>query len=174
MDLKKIISRGRSQQSLFLILILTAYSMFASAGLSQQRTPIKAADPDVSKLMDVWVAMWNSYDLAQVDRLFLADERVTYFSSEKEGLIRGFEAVRKHHEGFGFIKGGKVQKNKLWVENLQIDIFGTTAVVAGIWYFERGEAVADKPKVQRGPVTAVLVNLDGEYRIAHMNFGNYK
>ena len=35
-----------------------------------------------------WVAMWNTYDLAQVDSLFLPDARLTCFSSEKEGLIR--------------------------------------------------------------------------------------
>lgn len=38
--------------------------------------------------------MWNSYDLTLVDHLFLADAYVTYFSSEKEGLITGIEALR--------------------------------------------------------------------------------
>src|SRR5688572_22402836 len=30
-----------------------------------------------------WVAMWNRYDLDQVDTLFVRDSRVTYFSSER-------------------------------------------------------------------------------------------
>jgi len=34
------------------------------------------------KLVDEWVAVWNSYDLDQVPKLFLDDERVTYFSFE--------------------------------------------------------------------------------------------
>jgi len=160
------------------VLILTLFVILAVGGLSgsgERAQSISAApDFDIRKLLDVWLAMWNSYDLTQVDKLFLTDNRLTYFSSEKEGLIRGIEAVRKHHEGFGFVKSGKIQKNRLWLEGLQVDIFGETAIAAGIWFFERGEAVPDKPKVQRGPVTVVLLKQGREYRIAHMNFGTYK
>lgn len=46
----------------------------------------------------------------QFEKLFLKDDRVTYFSSEKQGVIKGYEALLKHHEGFGFVKGGKVSE----------------------------------------------------------------
>jgi hypothetical protein len=59
---------------------------------------------DSKKWIDAWVEMWNSYDLNQVDKLFLRDNRLSYFSSGKEGAIRGIKAVREHRN-----EKGKVQ-----------------------------------------------------------------
>jgi ketosteroid isomerase-like protein len=120
-------------------------------------------------LVDAWVAIWNSYDLSLVEKLFLNDERVTYFSSEKQGVVKGIEALVRHHEGFGFVMGGKVQPNKLWLEDIDIEAFPGAAVVTAIWLFRRG----DSGKTQRGPVTLVYVPVGGGWRIAHANFGNY-
>jgi ketosteroid isomerase-like protein len=128
-------------------------------------------DP-IQELVDGWVEMWNSYDLKRVDELFLQDSRVSYFSSEKEGLIQGIEAVRDHHAGFGFVEGGKDQENKLWVEEVWINDFGTAAVVAGIWYFQR--ASENEAPAQRGPFTFVCVKKEQEWRLAHLNFSEYK
>ena len=120
-------------------------------------------------LVDAWVAIWNSYDLSMVEKLFLNDDRVTYFSSEKQGAVKGIEALMRHHEGFGFVKGGKVQPNKLWLENVDVEAFQGAAIVTAIWFFKRGES----GKTQKGPVTLVYVPASGGWRIAHANFGNY-
>ena len=61
---------------------------------------------------------------------------MTYFSSEKEGLIKGIEALRDHHQGFGFVDGGKDQPNKLWVEDLHTSNYGSVVSVMGLWYFQ--------------------------------------
>ena len=131
---------------------------------------IEASDEDFNtqKLVEAWVEIWNTYDLDQVEKLFLQDERVTYFSSEKEGAVTGIDAVREHHRGFGFVEGGKVQPNKLWVEDLQTSAFVETVVVTGIWFFQRPD-----DSVQRGPVTIVYVKISEDYFIAHMHFANY-
>jgi ketosteroid isomerase-like protein len=129
-------------------------------------------EKEVQDLVDAWVAMWNSYDLTKVNQLFLQDSRVSYFSSEKKGLIQGPEAVLEHHKGFGFVEGGKSQENKLWVGEVQIIGFGTAAVVAGIWYFQR--ASADEDSVQKGPFTFVCVKQGKNWRLAHLNFATYK
>jgi len=127
---------------------------------------------DVQERVNAWVSMWNSYDLSMVDNLFLTDERLTYFSSEKEGLIEGFTAVREHHRGFGFIEGGKIQDNKLWVEDLHVNVYSPVAVVTGIWFFRRGpEGSKD---ISRGPVTFVYVREEEEYRLAHLHFSEYE
>lgn len=123
---------------------------------------------DVQKWVDAWVEIWNTYDLNQVEKIFLLDDRVTYFSSEKEGVIFGFDAVREHHRGFGFVEGGKEQPNKLWVEDLHSSTLGKTVVITGIWFFQRPDR-----SVQRGPVTFVYVKQGEEFRIAHMHFANY-
>jgi hypothetical protein len=123
-----------------------------------------------SKIVDAWVQFWNTYDLSKIEELFLTDEHVTYFSSEKEGLIKGIEALRKHHEGFGFVKGGKSQPNKLWLEETFVDDFGKATLVCAIWCFKR----PNQEKPQRGPVTIVYVETVNGWRIAHANFGNYK
>ncbi len=122
-------------------------------------------------MQDAWVDMWNCYDLDRVESLFLDDARLTYFSSETEGLIRGIDAVIEHHKGFGFVPGGKDQPNRLWLEALHQEGFGSTVVVGGIWFFQRG-AGGDQPP-QRGPVTFVCVHENGEWRLAHLHFANY-
>lgn len=70
------------------------------------------------KIIDDWVKFWNTYDLDQVGRLFLTDDRVTYFSSEKQGVIKGYEALVKHHEGFGFVKGGRTRRTSCGLKAL--------------------------------------------------------
>jgi len=122
------------------------------------------------KLVDEWVRFWNTYDLNQVERLFLKDSRVTYFSSEKQGVIKGFDALVKHHEGFGFVRGGKAQPNKLWLEDLDIEDFGDSALVCAIWFFKC--PTSETP--QKGPVTLAYVRTAEGWRIAHANFGNYR
>jgi len=128
------------------------------------------SDFDVKAYLDRWVAMWNAYDLSRVDELFLTDARLTYISSEKTGIITGIDAVRKHHEAFGFVAGGKEQPNRLWVDDIHAEPFGGAAVVAGVWYFQRGGDT--EGKVQQGPFTFVYVKQDGTYRIAHAHFAN--
>jgi len=80
----------------------------------------------------------------------------------------GIEAVREHHSGFGFVAGGADKGTRLWLEDVTSTPFGQSAVVTGIWYFERPDGTQ-----QRGPVTIVYVSQDDEYRIAHMNFSTY-
>jgi hypothetical protein len=123
---------------------------------------------DVDRWVGEWVQMWNSYDLDQVDALFLQDDRLTYFSSEKEGVIIGIKAVRDHHEGFGFVSGGKDQPNKLWVEDINSAVFESAVVVTGIWFFQRPDG-----SIQRGPVTIFYVRQGDRLLIAHMNFSSY-
>lgn len=122
------------------------------------------------KTIDEWVKFWNTYDLDQVEKLFLTDNRVTYFSSEKQGVIKGYEALVKHHEGFGFVRGGKKAANKLWLEGIDVEDFGDNAVVCAIWFFKR--PTSESP--QKGPVTLVYEQTRDGWRIAHANFGNYK
>ena len=123
---------------------------------------------NISKIVNEWVAIWNSYDLSMVRKLFLDDDRVTYFSSEKEGTIKGIDDLVNHHEGFGFVNGGKKQPNKLWLEDTDIVSFDDSAIVTAVWCFRRTDS-----SIQRGPVTLVYVKSGNDYRIAHANFGNY-
>lgn len=104
-----------------------------------------------------------------VDELFLNDSRVTYFSSEREGLIKGIDELRRHHEGFGFVEGGRDQSNRLWLEDTQKESFSQAAIVTAVWRFQR----KGSGDVQRGPVTLVYVRTGDGYRIAHANFSNY-
>ena len=124
----------------------------------------------VEEHLNAWVNLWRTYDLNLVDNLFLRDPRVTYLSSEKEGLIIGFKAVREHHVGFGFVEGGKTPEKELWLENTHSTQFGSVAVVTAVWFFGQ----RDKPDAQRGPVTFVYVLDGGEFKLAHLNFGNYE
>jgi hypothetical protein len=123
--------------------------------------------------------MWNAYDLDRVRELFLDDARLSYLSSEREGVIHGMEALLEHHRGFGFVPGGKEQPNRLWVEEVGVDLFGAAAVLTGIWFFQRGAPVGSdlsgEPAAlpQRGPVTFVCVFQGGRWWFVHMNFSDY-
>ncbi|MGB2907186.1 MAG: hypothetical protein WBB73_08790 [Candidatus Aminicenantaceae bacterium] len=151
--------------------ILAALCLGAVVGLACANTNSKEKSQvpfDADRWIGEWVTMWNTYDLKQVDHLFITDQRLTYLSSEKEGTLQGIEAIREHHRGFGFVEGGKDQSNKLWVDSLVTTDLGNTAVVAGIWYFERPNG-----EVQRGPMTMVYLWAGDQYRIVHMHFANY-
>lgn len=124
---------------------------------------------EIKKLVDEWVATWNNYDLSMIPRLFLNDHRVTYFSSEKEGLNKGIDDLIKHHQEFGFVPGGKGSGNRLWLEDLEIEGFGDSVIVKANWLFQR----ENSETAQKGPVTMVYVATSEGYRIAHSHFSNY-
>lgn len=122
----------------------------------------------IQQLINRWVAMWNSYDLGQVERLFWKNDRLTYFSSEKEGVVQGFKKVLDHHIDFGFVKGGKKSPNRLWLDQTKTINIGPVAVVTAIWYFQK----PGSPQ-QKGPVTFVCLKTPEGYRLGHLHFGNY-
>lgn len=114
-------------------------------------------------LMTAWEKSWNTYDLNEVGHLFVKDSSVTYFSSERAGLIHGFDSLYRHHQGFGFVPGGKVSPNKLWLTELRY----LPSAVTATWHFQR----PDSPE-QRGPVTFILRRDAQGIRIAHAHFSN--
>lgn len=136
-----------------IFVLLLAIGWYASAAQS--------ASPVI--LMRDWEKSWNTYDLNEVNRLFVNDSSVTYFSSERAELIHGFDLLYRHHEGFGFVRGGKGSVNKLWLAEIRY----LPSAVTAIWFFERPGS-----PVQRGPVTFILKKDGKGYRIAHAHFSN--
>jgi len=123
----------------------------------------------ITDAVEDWVKLWNTYDLNQVKRLFLDDGRVTYFSSEKQGLIKGIDSLVRHHEEFGFVAGGKETGNRLWLEDVDIEEFADSAAVKADWLFQR----KGSDRAQRGPVTILYVKAGEGWRIAHAHFSNH-
>ncbi len=122
------------------------------------------------QLLDAWLAMWRRYDLDQLDRVFLVDDALTYFPSDEQELIQGFDAVRDYHVGLGFTPGGFEPENELWLEGVTISDFGESAVISAVWYF--GNRV-NRQAAGHGPMTMVLTRTDAGWRISHLNFANY-
>jgi hypothetical protein len=151
-----------------LILALAPIPSFASDLLSGGSQPQDTAF-ETDSWVDAWVELWNTYDLEGIEELFVTDDRLTYLSSEKEGVIIGIDAVREHHRSFGFVPGGAKKKAKLWVDDLHTTDFGSSAVVTGVWFSKNAEGT-----VQRGPMTLVYVAEDGGFRLAHLHFANYE
>jgi len=123
---------------------------------------------EIQVAVTAWERMWNTFDLHEVDRLFLQSDGLSYFSSEREGLIQGIQSVREHHRSFGFVNGGSHPLTKLWLEDVLIEEYGTAAVVTAIWFFQRQDG-----RLQRGPVSIFYTKQNGNFKIAHMNFSNY-
>jgi len=170
-----------------LALFVTMLGLVACATTTSQRPPASAGpacstetaaspddvrDPlgrfDGAREVRAWVEMWNRFDLDRVDALFVRDARLSYFSSEKPGLIVGMDALRQHHRGFGFVPGGADRGSRLWLEAVQAHTYGSVVVVTATWLFQRAGAAA----AQRGPVTLVLLGDGGSCRIAHAHFAN--
>lgn len=119
-----------------------------------------------------WLKLWKTYDLNSLQDIFWDSPECSYFSSEKVGLIRGYKALIPHHEGFGFIKGGKTPAKSLWLEDQNLLMLESTCVVTAIWFF--GDKSAPRDSVQNGPVTFVLLRDDNdEVKIGHTHFANY-
>ncbi len=133
---------------------------------SQRLTTL--TENQVDTLINKWVEMWNNYDLAAVDALFARDERLSYFSSEKSGVIRGIQALLEHHRGFGFCMGGKKPNHRLWIEDLHTELYESAAVGTAVWFFEKNTG-----KRQSGPVTFVIHVIAGKPKFVHMHFANY-
>ncbi len=150
---------------------LVALFCFSFAAGCDAREPVSEPLDPPTAVLDRWVEMWNSYDLDEVTELFLDHPSLTYFSSEKEGVIRGMEAVLEHHGGFGFVPGGNPKGTRLWLEDLNTDLRGELAVATGLWFFQAAGDTTGDP--QKGPVTFVLVRDSGAWKFMHMNFSEY-
>lgn len=127
----------------------------------------------INSVIEKWTIFWNTYNLDSLDELFLSNSEVTYFSSEKKGVIKGIEEIREHHRNFGFITGGKDNNSKLWLEDINITPLHKEVVVTAIWFFQKD---IESKRIQQGPVTMVLTPIEeriDKYRIAHMHFANY-
>ncbi|WP_347924397.1 hypothetical protein [Pontimicrobium sp. SW4] len=133
---------------------------------------VKLTENEVSPIIDKWLKLWETYDVNMLDEIFLESDELTYFSSEKEGLMKGYKELKPHHIGFGFTEGGKKPEKALWLEDLETRIYNGSAMVGGIWYF--GDRSLPKDSISKGPVTFVLIkDENGATKIAHTHFANY-
>jgi hypothetical protein len=130
--------------------------------------PVGASTPQA--VVEGWLGMWREYDLDQVSELFVHDDALSYFPSDREGVIEGFGAVLEYHRGLGFISGGFDPENELWLEQVMIADFEDSAVVTAIWQF--GNRLTRRTS-GRGPLTMVIARTAAGYRISHVAFGNY-
>ena len=153
------------------VFLLTMLCFVVACSPKQEASTIETNEVEI--IIDDWLILWSTYDLDMVSEIFWQNEQATYFSSEKEGLIKGYDQFIAHHEGFGFVKGGNSAEKSLWLEAINTTVHKGTAVVEAVWYF--GDETAAKATVQNGPVSFVLVrNKTGEVRIAHTHFANYE
>ena len=124
---------------------------------------------EINRLVKQFVDMWNNYNISKVRELFLNDERVTYFSSERTELIKGVKSLLEHYKAMGFLPGGKKSGNKLWLREIESEKYGRTDVVKGIWLFRR----EGSETTQKGPVTLVYYNEGDGSKIIHAHFSNF-
>lgn len=55
---------------------------------------------------------------------------------------------------------------------MNTEIYGGTAIIAALWYFQRGKASEAAP--EKGPVTFVCVRSGESCRLAHLHFSEYE
>jgi tetratricopeptide (TPR) repeat protein len=150
-----------------------SWASFATIAAEVELADLVRAEPDrssVASTLKAWTLSWNTYDLDLASKLFTTQPPPTYFSSEKPGRIAGVDMLQAHHKGFGFVPGGKLADNRLWLEEVAIQEDGKTAFVTAYWFFDRD--VAAIGPVQRGPVTFVLLRTADGWRFAHAHFAN--
>lgn len=120
--------------------------------------------------LNAWLNLWRRYDLDALEDVFLVDPALTYFASDSEGVIEGWEAVRSYYEEQGFVPGGFSVTDELWLEDTLITDFEDSAVVSAVWRF--GNRVTPET-AGRGPFTMVIVRTNTGFRVSHVNMANY-
>jgi imidazolonepropionase-like amidohydrolase len=123
-----------------------------------------------SQALEFWLSLWRSFDLDIMDDLFLRDPALTYFATDSEGQLEGFDAVRTYHLDRGFVSGGAPPEAELWLEDALVADFDDSAVITAVWHFGNRVARSD---AARGPLTIVVVKTRSGYRISHVNMANY-
>ncbi|MEQ1855398.1 MAG: amidohydrolase family protein, partial [Longimicrobiales bacterium] len=144
-------------------------SRFPRPDIAESR-PAGLGAPTPEALVESWLGMWRRYNLDIAADLFVNSDALTYFPSDREGLIEGFPAVRQYLEGLGFVSGGFQPESEMWLEQVTVSDFGESAVVGAVWYF--GNRL-NRPAAGRGPLTMVFERVGYGWRISHVNFGNY-
>ena len=158
-------------QSHIAALKILALVLCVSCTKSDHNDP-SITESDVESVIVRWEQLWATYDLDDLDEVFLQEPGLSYFSSEKEGIIQGFDAIVEHHEGFGFANGGATPPMQLWLEDRHVFVHGAAAVVTAIWVFGDPDQSSGN---QRGPVTFVVMSdAQGKSRISHAHFANYE
>ena len=164
-------------KNLTIIAIVALFTSCNNTPAEKKETIEKTAITQITQeesnqVVDKWLKLWETYDLNMLGDIFLESDELTYFSSEKEGLMQGYKHLKPHHVVFGFVEGGKKPSKSLWLEEIETRIYGETAMVGGVWYF--GDKSAVKDSVPKGPVTFVLKKNDkNQLRIIHTHFANY-
>jgi len=157
-------------KNLFFPILLSFLFLAACRSMEVEKELI--TQDESTEVINKWLELWETYDLNMLSDIFVKSEELTYFSSEKEGLIQGFEQLRPHHEAFGFVDGGKRPEKFLWLEDLETRVYDSSALVGGIWYF--GDRSLPKDSVSYGPVTFILIrDKEGTAKIVHTHFANY-
>jgi len=157
-------------KNLIIPILLSFLFLAACRSMEVEKTMITKNES--TEVINKWLELWKTYDLNKLREIFLKSEELTYFSSEKEGLIQGFQQLRPHHQAFGFIDGGKRPEKSLWLEDLETRVYGSSTMVGGIWYF--GDRSLPKDSISYGPVTFILVrDKEGIAKIVHTHFANY-
>ena len=146
-----------------------AYRPLVASRPSEGRTE-QTGPQSAQQALDAWLALWRRYDLDQLGDVFLQDRVLTYFASDSEGVIQGWDAVRAYHEDRGFVSGGFSITEELWLEDALISDFEDTAIVSAVWHFGNPLQAAE---AGRGPFTMVLVRTPAGYRVSHVNMANY-
>jgi imidazolonepropionase-like amidohydrolase len=121
-------------------------------------------------VLEGWLGMWREYDLDRVAELFVNDDALSYFPSDREGAIEGFTEVLEYHRELGFTPGGFDPDNELWLEQVMISDFEDSAVVTAVWHFG---ARLTRQISGRGPFTMVIARTGAGFRISHVALGNY-
>ncbi len=161
----KIFYRNTIVAMTLLLIVFTFNNILYSSHSSGKREFI--TEIQINNLLNKWVEMWNSYDIKILSKVFQTGSELTYLSSERNGLIKGYKAVTEHHRGFGFVEGGKVQSNRLWLEDIYFNIYGSNALVTAVWFFEQKNL-----RIQKGPVTFFIRSDGGKLRFSHLHFAN--
>jgi imidazolonepropionase-like amidohydrolase len=132
--------------------------------------PPSSGPASPQQALEAWLGLWRRFDLESLGDVFLQDPALTYFASDSDGLIEGYEAVRAYHEQAGFVSGGFQPEQELWLEDVVIADFDDSAVISGVWHFGSRVSPAE---AGRGPMTMVVERTGSGYRIAHLHMGNY-
>jgi len=152
------------------ITLIILFVLVGCSAATEKKT--RLTEIESNAVIGKWLNLWETYDANMLGDIFLESDALTYFSSEKKGLIKGYDKMKPHHIGFGFVEGGKKPEKSLWLENIETRVYDGSIMVGGVWYF--GDKSLPKDSISNGPVTFIIVkDKQGLAKIIHTHFANY-
>jgi len=120
----------------------------------------------IRQLLDTYAKSIDGADIELAATIWATDENRIYI--HPRGTERGWSQVVKNF--YGETMGRMLDRRRLDIKDVDIEVFGDTAIAVFEWEFHAVLRESGSPLVTHGRETQVLRRRDGAWRIVHVHY----